>query len=490
MLGGWRATGAAVSGCMLVVAVSLGACGSNDLAPADAGADASIDAAAGQDAPAADGAPPDAFGDVLGSADGAWDAAPGDASGPACPPPPPGYDAGAPITVSGTVYAAYDGAPVIVTVTIEGHTTTSATDGTFTIAGVTPPYDALLDDNAGNHTAYLGLTRVDPKLLSMRANPAQPAHYQEIQGVLTSGGATVDAGPQQIAGAVLDLSGVGQGQVSGSLAEAFSVQGQWGASPTASGTLWGFTADAVPGGGTTAFTAIGSIPVVLDGGVPVTGVTVPVGSAGAAATTLSGTVTGSFESGSLIAYLHLGRGIQGGAQVFMDDSQALGTGSFSYGTFAGPLTWALSVGGLVVHDNYASQCAVVRASLAGNETLTMQVPATTTSVTQPPTSGTVPGACVDFDWSTTPRSVYVASLRSSTLGGPYYAIVTDRGSFRAPYPVPSDYYVWDVYEFPQQAGVDAVTASFASTLAVFESSSVLLVDTAWCAAWQGQIMVP
>ncbi len=326
----------------------------------------------------------------------------------------------------------------------------------------------------------------------MRWSDEQPPSYQAVAGSLTSGGAPLDAGPNRLVGAVIDLSSVSLGTVTGSLKQPFVAQAEWGASPTASGTLWGFAADAVLGGGTTAFTAIGSVPISLDGGSPIQGVTVSVGTTGLTPATLSGTVTGSFATGGTSIYLFLGHGAQGGTELFLDTSHTANPVSFSYGTFTGsPLTWALSVSGQVLHGNYNSPCTVVRASLAGNETLTLPVPSTTTSVTQPPFSGTVPGACVDFAWSTaTPGSVYVATLTAGGLGGAYYAIVTDRSSFRVPYTVLGNSYVWDVNEFPQQTSVDAVTTSLASALPVSASASVLLVDTAWCAAQQGQITVP
>jgi hypothetical protein len=238
-----------------------------------------------------------------------------------CPPSPVVYDAGAPITVHGTVYSQGGGAAVV-QVTIQGKTSTTAGDGTFSIAGVTPPYDVVMDDlTFNNHTAYLGLTRSDPSLLANALPVASAKYAQQVSGSVTVGGAVVDAGASQLVGAAMDLVSGSDEHVGGELQSTFLLGGGWSAGPLATATLEGFTANLLPTGGPQAFTAQGTQVLTLDGGATITGVDIAVSPGGLSATTLSGTLT--LPSGNVNPTIALSLG-HGGQTAVTLPADALG----------------------------------------------------------------------------------------------------------------------------------------------------------------------
>ena len=395
-----------------------------------------------------------------GGAEGGLDSPVEAAPDAGCAPTPRLHEAGAPITVGGTVFTS-DGYPFIVNVTIEGHTTTSADDGTFSIAGVTPPYDVRMDDPGLKYTeTYLGLTRPDPSLVlsTVEGNSAPMFRRQVVAGTLTLGGVAIDAGAAQLAGTLIDTSSAPNGNVIGFAQTTGSFQevAVWTASPTAQATLWGYEANVLPTGGVASFTAVGSQTFTLDGGADLTGVNLAIAPANVTATSLSGSVTMPVGCTGLTAGMSMGRGLQEGIYLGTDTVPA-DAGSFAYGTFSSPLTWTLQVSCSVNLES----CGLVRAGLVGNENLTLDIPSPVSVVVTPILNTSVPHGCEQFSWTPTPNSIYVASIQGSG-GSPNYTVVLDGTSFLSPYAIPPGTYMWSLYQIAPVASIDALAASYAA----------------------------
>jgi hypothetical protein len=394
-----------------------------------------------------------------------------------CPPSPVVYDGGAPITVHGTVYSQGGGAAAV-QVTVQGKTVTSAADGTFTIAGVTPPYDVVMDDlTFNNHTAYLGLTRPDPSLLA-NALPAASAKYaQQVSGSVTVGGAVVDAGASQLVGAAIDLVSGSDEHVGGQLQSTFLLGGGWSAGPLATATLEGFTANLLPTGGPQAFTAQGTQVLTLDGGAAITGVDIAASAAGLSATSLSGTLT--LPSGNVNPTITLSLG-HGGQTAVTLPADALGDAGgslpFSYGTFASPLTWSITASAnYTATQTYSGLCGVVQVGLAGSEHLDLTIPTTKTFVT-PPNGASVDPACADFSWNPTPGAVYVfvvfgGDQGDAGFGEPLYLVVTGGSAMRMPWTLAAGSNNWSVVEIQAVGTIDDVAASFAAGTVINDTIS-------------------
>lgn len=389
-----------------------------------------------------------------------------------CPPPPMVYDAGAPITVHGTVYST-NGGVASVRVTIQGKSTTSANDGTFTLAGVTPPYDVVMDDlTFNNHTAYLGLTRPDPSLLADSLPATSPAHFQQMSGTVTVNGVVVDAGASQIVGAAVDIVSGSDQSAGGELQPTFLLGAGWSANPLATATLEGFTANLLPTGGPAAFTAQGSQVLTLDGGAQITGIQIAASAAGLSATTLSGTLT--LPAGDVSPSITLSLGHDGQTAVTLP-TDALGDAGgalpFTYGTFAGPFTWSITASAdYPATTTYTGLCGIVQVGLAGNEHLDLTIPTTRTMVTGP-SGGGVNAACADFSWNPTPGAVYVflvfgGDRGDAGFGAPVYVVVTGGSAMRMPWTLPPGSNSWSVVELQAVGTIDDLAASFTAGTAI------------------------
>lgn len=94
-----------------------------------------------------------------------------------------GGGGGGPVTITvagkvvGTNNLPVNGVPVV----ISGRPSViTAADGTFSVAGVTAPYDAtVVNATTKRSIVYKGLTRPDPTLLLVGSIPAPPERYPE-----------------------------------------------------------------------------------------------------------------------------------------------------------------------------------------------------------------------------------------------------------------------------------------------------------------------
>lgn len=459
----WRAVLCAAT--LLPVVAALGAsCGGVQSAPAaDAGPDVAtiLRDATAPDAPATDAADAaDGGADaVVHPDDASPDAAPDAPPDVVCGPPPAAYEAGAPMTVAGTVLGQNNG-PLYgtATVTIEGQTATTTASGAFSLAGITPPYDLLIS-YTGTEVAYLGLTRSDPTLVLPTAYDSTNVTSEASLWVTVTrdGGAWVP-GPSQFGFTGLQVDEPSPDSVvSGEVAAGgpTGLTAQWGGAPTTSATLWAFGGTSLPTGGPASFDAVGSKPMTLDAGqgeqTP-DDVSLGIAPGTFTPTSLSGTlgVPAACAAPSVEVSMD-------GWSIFMD-KPAADAGSFRYGTLAGPFTWSVIAQCAVP----SGTCSVTRSALTGDETLPITLPTPQTFLTTPPADGEVLAACPDFAWTPTPDSAYLVTLGPLSGTNVTYLVVTTGTSFRAPFPFPSGPWIWSVSQLAGYASADDVTASFAS----------------------------
>jgi hypothetical protein len=402
---------------------------------------------AGLDATTSDTVVPDVGTDADGSlppSDAGLDALP--ECGPA-----PIQEAGAPMTVSGMVLSSNDVPLPELGVTIQGQTTTTAADGTFSLAGVTPPYDLVIDDvGLEAHFAYLGLTRTDPVLITDIFSGT--SGHASVDGTMTLGGVPWMATTMsQFGGVVLDMTSAPNGDISSSpiySGSVFQTYPDWTGTQPASGTLWGFAGTTLPSGGVASFDAVGTLPVTVDAGAMITGLDLAIAPGAFPATKLSGTLAlppGCFPSATL----------QLDGDSLSVDYPAADAGAFSYATFSGAVTWNLGV----QCSFPIGSCIVTRSGLIGSEVLSIQVPTPQTTPIAPASTGFVNPACVDFAWTATPGAVYSVRL---SMSGPTYTIFTAGTSFRLPFVLPTGAYNWTLNQGAGFASLDDATASYAA----------------------------
>jgi hypothetical protein len=456
-----RATGSAIAAAALVV---LGVqCGGMQRAtPDDGGAldggaiEAGPSDATPHDAAPVDAGPTDAGPDAL--ADAGFDAV--------CGPPPPPYEAGAPIAVRGSVLGE-NGGPVYgaVAVTVEGQTTMAAADGSFSFAAVTPPYDLLLAYSEGvasgssMNMAFLGLTRPDPTLVLPTSYDTAPATYlADVWVTVTQAGATWLPGPSQFG-----LTGIHVDSPSSTPVVGAEIAGggptddeaTWGDTPTTTGTLWGFGGSLLPTGGVASFDAVGSQAVTLDAG-EMEDVTLAIAPGTFTATSLSGSLT--VPAGCTAPSVDL---VMNGWSDFPDQPSA-DAGTFRYGTLAGPFTWSLAAQCTMP----AGVCGVTRGPLTGTEDVPITIPTPQTALVTPPSDGVLLAACPDFAWTPTPSSAYLVTYAPRSSAAPTYMVVTTKTSFRSPFPMPSGAWGWGIQQVSGYATSDDVTASFPAAVGI------------------------
>jgi hypothetical protein len=441
---------------------------------------ASDDAGDTGDATVIDAGQPDISAPDTGSSDAqAIDApldAPADAALAWCPAASAG-DAAAPITVSGHILT-FLGYPCPGSVTIQGMTATSAPDGSFSLAGVVPPYDAVVSCQQ-EIDAYIGVTRTDPTLLSTRWGLTPSTSDATVSGSLSP----ADAGA--LTGAFLDMSAAASGVAAGSTG-GLDVTGVWNAAAPAPATLWGFAATQLPSGGIGKVTAIGSQTMTLTNGVNPQGVVLTMSPAGSAATTLSGTL--ALPAGYAIHSIDVALGKGDNTGLFVYDTPAADAGSFAYGTFASPLTWAV-VASALQQPGQQQLSVVFRTGLSGSETLPLVFPSCSTIPLTPP-NGTTTTACATLSWSATPSSVYVVNIIGGPSGVFQYQLVTDRSSLALPFVLPSGQYSFTVRQIADVASIDALTGSFGAAAVINREVDAVEVDHVECESVPSAFVVP
>jgi hypothetical protein len=364
------------------------------------------------------------------------------------------------------------GFPAVATVSIQGTTTTSAADGSFTIAGVTPPYGVVLDAGWGI-TGYVGLTRPDPSLLTpVGLNQVSQAR---VEGTFDS---AVDAGT--LFGAVLDLPGTPNGVSLGITGQPLSIFGDWApGSPDAAATLWGFQAIPLSTGGLGTITAVGSRSMTLQNGVNVTGVDLALSASALSTATLSGTFA-NLPPGYQNTEVAIGLGAGSNAGVYVYDDPAADAGSFAYGTFTSTsLRWSLVATAVTNPPSPGGGApAVYRTGLVGSENLSIEFPSCDTAYVSP-TNGATTTPCTSLSWTATPSSVYDVEFFGPT-GSPSYELVTDQSTVPVPFALSSGQWSWTVTRIDGIASLDALAESFAAGLVIEGWGAPVIADHVAC----------
>jgi len=298
-----------------------------------------------------------------------------------------------------------------------------ASDGTFTIDGVTPPYDLTIAVPSLNIVlVYLGLTRSDPTLSLIEVGPTQ--HSADVSGsigvTLASGevGALVPGSDRYVLGGTL-LS-AGDGPSFGPLTLG------WGGGATRAATLYALTATA-SGGPPTAFTGFGSTSLSLTDGATVTGADITLDSVTTSSMDGNITAPAGYTVQDAGAVLRLGSPT--GALV------GIGSGSMSGGSFTGlnvPVHSGIAYGIVGAAQGSAGGMTEAWSNAAGpgtTATLTLPAPAVQTA---PASGATGIGPGTPFRFTALPSAVYVAVLAGPSASDPDVYVVTDQTSFDLP----------------------------------------------------------
>lgn len=420
--------------------------------PLDTGADSGWEASSDAGADVAPDGPSDASLDV------------------SCAPPTP-PDGGALITVNGYAITEFGFPTSTTNVTIQGQTVATAADGSFTVQGVTAPYDVILHGtNDTRWSVYVGLTRSDPTLFTMQGEQATVG-MTPVSGTVTGvdGGAPVEA-------ALLDFSPTQVSLVSAAaiVGQTFTVNATWQSGAPTTATLTGFTANTLPTGGLSAITAFGTQSTMLQASVPVTGVNLPL-TTSVPAEQLTGSFVVSTKPQTAIQ-IGLARGLSVGG-IIATDLPATGSSTFSYGTFAsGSLRWTLTAQEPLSTPFDGRTATVVRSGLVGNETVPIAFPACSTQYVSPPAQTTTSSSCVDLAWTETPGSAYLITL-SGPNSTPFIRILTDRTSVSVPFPLSSGQYFWTYRAVAPIGSIDDLTANVATEAAMADPGTLIADHT-------------
>ena len=142
------------------------------------------------------------------------------------------------ITVTGTVVSQLSepvpNTPVIITGVPP---TTTDASGTFTIAGVTTPYDATVVAAADKRTiVYKGLTRPDPTLTSADLTSIIPPYSAAVTGTVSGGTGFPQPANHTTRVAFVSEHGYG-GDIASGTTGAYGLTGRWGEQTTVAGTI-------------------------------------------------------------------------------------------------------------------------------------------------------------------------------------------------------------------------------------------------------------
>lgn len=353
------------------------------------------------------------------------------------------------VTVQGRVVDTFRQPIAGAEVRIQGSTATSAADGSFSISGVTRPYDVVVT-RSGIDTVdeYLGLTRSNP-VLPLLYRQVAPPRSATVAGTLTGEAANtsaqlaeiVYASPEAHGGAVL---WTGDGPDYGP----FTVT--WSGDATTQGRLVGLKWSLGPGGVPDQYLGFGSAALDLSDTQAATGADLQLGAVGTSY--LSGTVT--VPSGFAVATkdLWLTAGPMTGMLlgIVADTDPAF--------TFATPEA-GLPVGVQAGATSAAGASTVLyRAGLQPNQVVDLVLPA-------PPTLG-APGATTfdhstSFQWTALSNTISVLTLTSTA--GTSVAVYTDAASATVPpvsvlaLPTAGTHYLWTVASWGPYADMDAFT---------------------------------
>jgi len=142
------------------------------------------------------------------------------------------------ITVTGTVVSLYSEPLPNTPVIISGlPPTTTDASGTFTISGVSTPYDATVVAAADKRTIiYKGLTRPDPTLTSVDLTSILPPYSAVVTGTVSGGTGFPQPANHTTRVAFVSEQGSG-GDIASGTTGAYNLTGRWGEQTTVAGTI-------------------------------------------------------------------------------------------------------------------------------------------------------------------------------------------------------------------------------------------------------------
>lgn len=352
---------------------------------------------------------------------------------------------GASITVQGQVVGVY-GAPLPnVPVLIGTTTTTTAADGSFTVAGVTTPYDvalyldpAVLSTSRPTALVFEGLTRADPTLEVLAdsgtfssdqlggTTSRQLDQAANENGVLLAAGANFGEG-----GALLDYSDT---------PNFGTFPMGWGGSAARATTLFAITADVdtttnLP----TTYTGYAAVPLTLQDGQDQTSLSIPLTTTGLTQVQVQGSVTmpsgytvtnaSNCVPGGSPPCLNMGTtvlvrfasGAEGASLALGQDVTAAPVPRYSGGTLGSAFVARAEPSGATTDDTYTM--AVLTATAPGPTSLTLQAPPAKLT---PADNATGVTTGTDFSWQAASNSVYIMDLgpTSGSNSDPEIMIVT------------------------------------------------------------------
>lgn len=362
------------------------------------------------------------------------------------------------ITVAGKVVGInnqpVNGVPVV----ISGRPSViTAADGTFSVAGVTAPYDAtVVNATTKQSIVYKGLTRSDPTLLFVGSTPGT-SQSATLSGTI-SGGAFTPNQPADHTTKVVFASAEASGSdtLSGAVSGAYNLGTvSWFGPATTTGTIHALQWQRDAGGLPTDYKGYGTkTGVALSNGGAFPGQNVAL--TNVAEANLSGSV--SVPTGYTLSGKVLSASFSPNANVqVLTDSTA--TNNFSYVTpNIGGATMLLAA---TATKPAVAQVISYKAGLAPNATgVSLNIPAAP-ELGLPANAATNITPSIDFSWSAFSGGVYLVYFNGPGSQPDYYVVTTatttripDLSSLGLALP-PATSYSWQIYAFAPFASVDA-----------------------------------
>ncbi len=321
------------------------------------------------------------------------------------------------ITVQGRVID-FSGPIANANVLLDGKVTSTATDGTFTVADVHAPYDVTLSFAGDSEVwVYEGLTRADPTVQVLWF-PA--GHQATVAGTIgTAPFQSNETGAMFPGGSELAFGGAG-GSTGSSTIGPGTVQ--WSTTDPLHTTLYGIRAIVDGSGNPTSYTGYGSTDVTLHDGDALTGVTIPASSVSTGALSGSLTAPSGYTLADGRAVIRFGPA-SAGALLGLQLASVNPSGSFS-NTMV-PIATGISHGlAATATDGAGDSTTAWDAVTAPNPSASLILP----NVAMPtaPASGATnvaPGAT--FSWTALTGSVYLLTLDPAGPGTQLHIVTTD-----------------------------------------------------------------
>ncbi|MEJ2289856.1 MAG: carboxypeptidase-like regulatory domain-containing protein [Deinococcales bacterium] len=332
------------------------------------------------------------------------------------------------VTVEGTVVDQLQDPVPNATVLVDGHTTSTAADGTFSVANIQPPYDvAVSAPGALIVQDFQGLTGASPTLVDPGA---QSLHHASIAGALgtdpfqsNEAGIALPTGASPAYGAAMVSNGAGPAFGPATVT--------FGGASNRSTTLYGLRALVDSSGIPTSFTGFGTLQVDLHDGDTLTGLTIPMAAVG------NGTVSGHLDAPSGYSltsqvFVLLVGGTSTGGIVGVPLAHATPTGTFSGQPV--PVASEIRYGVAGRATDATGNVAMGWGGLASQPgaSVAFELPSAATP-TAPPDHATNVTSSTTFRWTALPNGIYIVRLTPTQSGtGPAIDIMTRNTSLTLP----------------------------------------------------------